>query len=318
LGVTGWDIIGDVHGCADKLSGLLNKLGYRKHDGAFRNSGRQAIFVGDLIDRGPDQVTTVDTVRAMVGAGSAQMIMGNHEFNAIAYATRDPNSSSDYMRRHSKKNVRGHKFFIGQIGDTKRRDLIEWFKTLPLWLELDGVRIVHACWHDQSMARLTAALDGHPMSEEFVVLSNTKGTPEFEAIEIVLKGPEFELGQDRAFKVNDHVRTGARIRWWRPDARTLHEVADIPPDAKTPEGLCYPPLGDEPCAAADEYRYESAKPVVFGHYWRTGIPHIDGPRTACVDYSAVGGGDLVAYRWDGEETLVDTNFVAFGGTDSPG
>jgi hypothetical protein len=48
---------------------------------------RQAIFVGDLIDRGPRQVESVEIVRSMVDAGAAQIAMGNHEFNAIAYAT---------------------------------------------------------------------------------------------------------------------------------------------------------------------------------------------------------------------------------------
>ena len=49
--VTIFDIVGDVHGEADKLVGLLQQLGYRERDGAFKLSGHQAILVGDLIDR---------------------------------------------------------------------------------------------------------------------------------------------------------------------------------------------------------------------------------------------------------------------------
>ena len=50
----------------------------------------RATFVGDLIDRGPDQLRVLKTVKAMVDAGSAQMVLGNHEFNALAYATGGP------------------------------------------------------------------------------------------------------------------------------------------------------------------------------------------------------------------------------------
>jgi hypothetical protein len=51
--VSGYDFIGDVHGNAEKLEGLLRQLGYIEEAGAFRHLDRLAIFVGDLIDRGP-------------------------------------------------------------------------------------------------------------------------------------------------------------------------------------------------------------------------------------------------------------------------
>ena len=108
--MNGYDIIGDVHGCADKLEGLLQKLGYKQKDGVYRYSGadgdRQAIFVGDLIDRGCQQIRTLEIVRPMVEAGTAQMVMGNHEFNAISYATQ--NQRGEFMRRHSDKNRKQH------------------------------------------------------------------------------------------------------------------------------------------------------------------------------------------------------------------
>ena len=84
------DFIGDVHGCADKLLGLLRALGYDEHGRAFAHPDRTAVFVGDLIDRGPQQVEVLNIVRSMVAAGSARALMGNHEFNAISYVTPDP------------------------------------------------------------------------------------------------------------------------------------------------------------------------------------------------------------------------------------
>jgi hypothetical protein len=51
--------------------------------------------------------------------------------------------------------------------------------------------------------------------------------------------------------------------------------------------------------------------VLFGHYWRTGVPEvIDGGRLSCVDYSVAKGGPLVAYRWEGEPRLVSEQFVS--------
>jgi hypothetical protein len=53
-----------------------------------------------------------------------------------------------------------------------------------------------------------------------------------------------------------------------------------------------------------------AVPVLCGHYWFKGDLRLTGPITACVDFNAVKGGPLVAYRWDGEPTLNSNNFVA--------
>jgi aryl-alcohol dehydrogenase-like predicted oxidoreductase len=85
-----YDIIGDIHGQLDALERLLRRLGYDYADGVWRHPQRQALFLGDLIDRGPGSREAVATVRRMVAAGSARCVMGNHELNAIAYQTRDP------------------------------------------------------------------------------------------------------------------------------------------------------------------------------------------------------------------------------------
>ena len=81
-----YDVIGDLHGQYDKLVSLLLHLGYSEQDGKWSHPDRIAVFVGDLIDRGPKQLETVGIVRAMVESGSAKCILGNHEFNAIAWA----------------------------------------------------------------------------------------------------------------------------------------------------------------------------------------------------------------------------------------
>ncbi|MFM9558601.1 MULTISPECIES: polynucleotide kinase-phosphatase [Streptomyces] len=71
-----FDIVGDIHGCASELESLLGKLGYV--DGVHPD-GRTAVFVGDLVDRGPDSPGVLRRVMSMVGSGNALCVPGNHE-----------------------------------------------------------------------------------------------------------------------------------------------------------------------------------------------------------------------------------------------
>jgi protein phosphatase len=81
-----FDIIGDVHGCCDELEQLLHRLGYVQAPGAlaYRHPhGRKAVFLGDLVDRGPRILDTVRLVRGMVEAGHALCIPGNHDMKLL-------------------------------------------------------------------------------------------------------------------------------------------------------------------------------------------------------------------------------------------
>ena len=91
------------------------------------------IFLGDFVDRGPYQSETISIVRAMNDAGAAQAVMGNHEYNAIAYATPD-DVEGGYLRAHSEKNRRQHQVFLDAFADDPDAysKTIEWFKTIDL------------------------------------------------------------------------------------------------------------------------------------------------------------------------------------------
>jgi protein phosphatase len=91
-GETGpFDIIGDVHGCRLELTELLTRLGYRvEGDFAEHPAGRRAVFVGDLVDRGPDTPGVLRLVMNMVAAGTALCVAGNHE-NKLVRALRGRN-----------------------------------------------------------------------------------------------------------------------------------------------------------------------------------------------------------------------------------
>lgn len=79
-----FDIIGDVHGCFDELSELLNQLGYEVSNNVARHpEGRRLVFLGDIVDRGPSIVDTLKLVMASVEAGTALCVPGNHDMKLL-------------------------------------------------------------------------------------------------------------------------------------------------------------------------------------------------------------------------------------------
>ena len=316
----GYDVIGDVHGHADALIELLRTMDYVESDGVWAHHERQAIFVGDLIDRGPKQIDSVRIARAMVESGSAQIVLGNHEFNAVAYAT--PDGEGDYLRPHigeddrCRKNREQHEEFIGEVGFGTRghSDMIEWFKTIPLWLDLGGLRVVHACWSSDYIDYLRPLVgENDNLTEELVVTSSTKGHPSYDAVETILKGPEIPLGDLHYHDKDGHPRDRARIAWWDESVTSLSTAAMIPGGTDIRNASCLPTsLPDRRLADHERFAYESDVPVIFGHYWWTAERGITSDRALCIDFSIAKEGELVAYRWDGETTLSEARIVRAG------
>jgi hypothetical protein len=317
-----YDIIGDIHGQADKLVDLLDKMGYVKRQGVWHHHSRQAIFLGDFIDRGPKQVETVDIVRGMVDAGTALAILGNHELNAIAWHTPHPDREDEYLRSHppykwGDNNRHQHAGFLAEVEHlpAKHKEIIDWFLTLPLWLDLPEIRVVHACWHQRFMDFLSPHLSTETRIPLPLMLHATnepeslaeKDNPEpsvFKAVEAICKGIEIPLPHGHSFTDKDGIeRRRVRVRWWDTSAITYRQAAMLSevererlPDLPIPEhALLKSPLD---------------KPLFFGHYWMTGTPTLLSDKVACVDYSAGKGDPLVAYRWDGETTLDKEKFIS--------
>ena len=300
--MTGIDVVADVHGHADHLEALLRALGYRCVGRAWRHpQGRTAVFLGDLVDRGPQQLDVVDIVRRMIEAGSGLALMGNHEFNALAYATEDPDRPGEHYRPRRGSNVAHHAAFIAAVGgaDTSlHRELCGFFRTLPLWADLTGLRLVHACWDAGAMAALASCLDpDHRLTEAGLHGTQRKGTPLFEAAERLLKGAEMALPAGVTFlDWNGSRRRRARTRWWDPAATTVRSACAEPtidPDL----------LPDEPLPTASRVTLDDTAPVLFGHYWLAGAPRLLSDRRSCLDFSVARGGVLCGYRFEGEDRL---------------
>src|ERR1700761_3314938 len=80
------DIIGDVHGCYDELTELLTKLGYADNGETLAHpDGRKAVFLGDLVDRGPKTPEVLKLVMAMTASGNAYCVPGNHDIKLMRW-----------------------------------------------------------------------------------------------------------------------------------------------------------------------------------------------------------------------------------------
>jgi hypothetical protein len=300
----GYDIVGDVHGHADPLRRLLDKLGYREIKGVFQHPDRRMIFVGDFVDRGPEQREVLNIARTMCAFGSASAVLGNHEFNAIGWATRDERGH-DFLRPHSAKNAHQHSEFLNQLESDSEdhRAAISWFRTLPVWLELPGFRVVHACWHEPSRVALLPFLDERNcLTDEGIYQSHHRGSKAHAAVEILLKGPEQRLPVGVHFTDKDGTnREEVRLRWWDQSATTFRKAA-LEMDGRESDL----PDSDLP----RDFRYFEETPVFFGHYWMKGNPRVTALNAACLDFSVARKGYLTAYRWSGEQRLVPDSLVS--------
>lgn len=304
-----YDIIGDIHGHASRLERLLERMGYERDAESWRHPDRQAIFVGDFIDRGPEQIETYLLVRSMIDRGAALAVMGNHEFNAVAFKTPHPEDPGERLRPHTEKNRNQHAAFLDQVGeDTALHDeIIAWFKTLPLYLDLEGLRVVHACWHDEAFATLKPLLgEGQSLLADAWLSAATPGAKAFAAVEILLKGFEIPLPAGESFLDEEgQRRRHIRTRWWGQGASTYRAVAML-------DDATRKTLSNEPVSGDVLPGYTHEKPVFVGHYWLRGTPEPMSDRVACLDYTVTDPppkGKLTAYRWAGESRVSRDGFV---------
>lgn len=196
-------------------------------------------------------------------------------------------------------------------------EILRWFMSLPLWLDLGEIRVIHACWHEPSMRVVEEALATNRFSTtEHLVRASDPNDPLFEAVEVLLKGPEVDLsrhGLPPYFDKDRHARTSARGAWWKGDAATLRDLAVMDGNFETSDGEPYPVLPEAELPSAERsFTYRGDRPVFYGHYWRSGQPQPGfdfTERTACVDFSAVNTGKLVAYRWEGEAIIDPKHYV---------
>lgn len=301
------DIIGDIHGHLQPLEALLQRLGYEHRGGAWRHSERLAVFVGDFIDRGPAQLGVLELAADMLEAGSGMACQGNHELNASGYGT--TGSDGRHLRVRGSKNRHQHRAFLEAVGeDTPLHTFwVNWFRQLPLWLELPHARIVHACWNQEMVDRLKPhLLPGARLPQDIEPFFKA-GSPLTDAIETLLKGPEVTLPDSVRFFDKDGVaRRNTRIAWWDREATTLKRAALV-------DEVAAMTIPDIPLALAGQPdEYDPKRPIFFGHYWMSGQPRLIADHAVCLDFSIAKDGVLAAYSHDAGAPLTADRFTWVG------
>ncbi|MFE7015459.1 polynucleotide kinase-phosphatase [Streptomyces sp. NPDC057651] len=149
-----FDIIGDIHGCASELETLLTGLGYV--DGV-HPEGRTAVFVGDLVDRGPDSPGVLRRVMAMVKSGHALCVPGNHE-----------NKFGRYLKGRKVQHTHGLAETVEQFeGESEEftQEVAEFVDGLVSHYVLDGGRLVvcHAGLPEKYHGRTSGRVRSHAL-----------------------------------------------------------------------------------------------------------------------------------------------------------
>ena len=213
------DIVGDIHGEIDPLLSLMHHLGYDE-DGSHPHN-RKLVFVGDLTDRGPDSVAVVNLVQTLTEAQRAQCVLGNHELN-ILLNQRKYDNGWFYGQEFSDDG-----YIVPQaLANDKNRDrILDFFKTLPIALEREDLRVIHACWHSPMMKSLKETegviafteqhedliekrIENSHLDEVDISLEHQNQNP----VRRLTSGPEERIHSP--FFASGKTRHEQRVQWW--------------------------------------------------------------------------------------------------------
>jgi hypothetical protein len=137
------DVVGDVHGEIRALEALLKALGYRQN--GEHPGGRRLVFVGDLIDRGEDSPAVAERVMTLIQRGHAQCVLGNHELNLLRRAAKAGNGW--LIKSERPEQQPGGEFAHSRIAPPGFLEpFLTFLHSLPVALEREDIRIVHAAW----------------------------------------------------------------------------------------------------------------------------------------------------------------------------
>ncbi len=233
------DIVGDVHGEIDALEALLYRLGYTVRGD--HPQGRRLVFLGDLVDRGPDSPAVVDRIQRLIDSGRAQAILGNHELNILLGSRKVGNGW--FYNEPEALDRSGILVAQRALLDTASRcRALAFFASLPVVLERPDLRLVHACWHVDHVNRLRGHSEAvelyHEYSQEIERNLDREGVTDHglrklarqnrNPIKVLTSG--LEERRMAPLEIGPRHHWEARVPWW---------------------------LG-----------YRDAVMVVFGHYWR--------------------------------------------------
>jgi hypothetical protein len=290
--MSGYDLIGDLHGRADHLKKLLHTLGYSK---SYHPDGRKIIFMGDYINRGPKQEETLDMVRDLVASGIVEAaLMGNHELSLIRYFHE---GTHGFVRPHTRDNDDYHAGFFQEfpVGSKKLDDVVDWMKTLKLYMIRDEFNAVHAYMSEDLLAASRPYLndDNSLKKDSYDLLDETHCVETFDVFDTLTAGPKYQLPEKAHFIDGaGRLQKVSHLFWWRTENRP----EDVINGGKLLCPLMDPPDRDRILDFRKSFTAAARgeKPLFIGHYSLMQDVGLLTPSLACVDYRPT----VTAYRWN--------------------
>ncbi|SFB87157.1 Calcineurin-like phosphoesterase [Marinospirillum celere] len=278
-----FDVIGDLHGEARLLDKLLAQLGYTLDQGVRVHPERQAIFVGDLIDKGPQSGLVLQQVRKMVERGAARMVVGNHELNWLRTFHDLPLEADapEYAEELMAAMLQSSQSDYYQLAEDFAGDAealaahFQWLKRQPLWIDEPHLKVVHACWDEAAMDYLRQE-QVFSLDDRALDACMARENDLYYALDLLVAGCEHQTLAERS--PAGFATRRYRVRWWQevlPDYERFR--LPLKEGWQAPAGL--------------------SAPVFFGHYSLQIQPMPISAQQVCVDFGVAYGGPLVAFNY---------------------
>ena len=253
-------LIGDLQGCCGPLDHLLAETGF--------SASRDHLYVlGDLVNRGPASLATLQRLKKLGAAASC--LLGNHDLHLLAVA-------------HGVRRVHRSDTLSDILDSPEREAWIAWLRHQPLALHAQGWLMVHAGVAPQWDLATTLALAGE-------VQDRLRSSDLHDFLQVMYGNQPDRWSDD--LRGNDRLRfavnTLTRIRYVTADGRL---------DMVSKEGAGDAPPGLVPWFEAPGRR-TAGQPIAFGHWSTLGL--INRPELIALDTGCVWGGQLSAMRIDG-------------------
>jgi bis(5'-nucleosyl)-tetraphosphatase (symmetrical) len=265
-------VIGDLQGCAHEASLLLARIA---EDAQAHGQQARILFVGDLINRGPESLTALRRMKALAddSAGRVEALLGNHDLHLLAVAV----GAQKMSRSDTLDEI---------LAAPDRDELIAWLRQRPLAMFVDAHLLVHAGVPPQWSAEQTMRLAG-----EVEATLRGDGWIDFLAQMYGNQPDRWDDDLTGIDRVRCIVNALTRMRLCWPDGRMdfLHKESD-----KGPEGSPLQPWFDLPRGTSDVT-------VVFGHWSALGL--VLRPNLIGLDSGCVWGGKLSAVCLDDRSLL---------------
>ena len=244
--------VGDLQGCLESLTNLLEIV----------PKNAQLLFVGDLVNRGPESLATLRYVKGLCDAGRARTLLGNHDLHLLAVAA----GAGSVHRKDT----------IGEILTAPDcEDLIDWLRRQPLLIDTSDTVFVHAGipprWTLEQAKTLAHEAETHLQADDW---------------------KDYLQGMYGAENFRDDLTGPARMRAIFNGLTRMRFIGpDGEPEYNLKEGADKAPAGFKPWF---ECRRRVTKPICFGHWSTLGL--ILRPDIVAIDTGCLWGGKLTAVR----------------------